>query len=514
MNEPDVTAKWFSAVADAAKDTLAVIKGALPKNDPLRLALTVVVLILLVAAFVKMVDLLLGRVLLDVLFIVSCAALLGLLIALLFAALYPTTNPTRQRRAQGTLAVIIVVALLISWTVGFRSADMVQMARFDFEYIRLLLNGQTFDSFATNASSGGLKDDVDSLDRFITNKKHDQPPVPGIGLDGTLINQRELLEALVTRQHLNVSGRQSVARAWQRGTIVLAAKTIDLDNADLTIGSYNLVIIANELTVKSLAQIRAFDRRPENSAAPTNPTGDGVDGLQAGDVYLVVLGKITGTIGIDLRGEDGGPGAPGQDGEDVPTDQQPATLLSDGVGAIQAVSVDELKARRESFKGSTPAIRAEQDEFIRACGNQTRCIIGECTHIASAGAAGHDATSVPAEEARGKQGGTGGPGGHLYLYVRADHPDALTDGIQFNAEERASGGTGGRGGRSGRGGRGGQRQATGPADPYALCSKGSDGPSGRDGVPGGEGGKGGAGRKPLGPERQNIQLESLFGPIT
>lgn len=204
-----------------------------------------------------------------------------------------------------------------------------------------------------------------------------------------IVSRQELLDSKANRilcAPVNTSGFGLATevpvgeneRSWQRGVIVLAADTVQLDDADITIGRYDLVIIANALTIHSPARIRSFERRNDGDSAPTKSNGEGADGLDAGNVYLVVLGNLNGEIDIDLRGEDGGPGAPGEDGKDVPIDPDAKPLPNDAVGKFITVTAAELKKRREGFKDSTPDIRAKQDEIIAACGELKTCVIPEC----------------------------------------------------------------------------------------------------------------------------------------
>jgi hypothetical protein len=504
------TAKAWSLIKSAGLDALSIIKRNLNESDPLRRALLAVVVFILVSSFVALAFFFLSRLLLDAVFIITTTAILALLIALIFEAAYPGADSARKRSARRVLSAIIGLALVFAWTVQVRLVDLVHGGRFYFEYARLVLGSETLQSFATNATQNTLDDQVDSLERFVTTQHNDRPPVPGMNADGTL-SQGAVLRALTTRRHLKVAGALSVQRPWQKGTIVLAADTVEFDQADLNIGRYDLVVIANGVTVKSWAHIRAFDRRPEGSAAPTGMSGEGVEGLDAGDAYLIVLNHVEDKIDIDLRGEDGGPGAGGQDGRDVPNETKPKALPSDGVGEFREVTVDDLKARREKYNESTREIRAKQDDIIKACGSQKNCIIPECTRDASSGPRGKDAEDIPAEKAHGRRGGAGGAGGHLYVYIPAERREAVMRSIHFDAQHPASGGHGGSPGRAGRGGRGGSRQAQGLLDPWAICSQGKDGPPGADGKSSTPGEEGPQGRKPVGPDSRDLEFESLFG---
>jgi hypothetical protein len=499
----------FDAIRKAGERTAAFIKNNLKPGDPLRGPLIAVVVVLVVASFVSLVYAILRNRLFDVLFIIVLVALLGLALALIWVAAYPGQAPGQRRGAQRVLLAAIAVILVTSWSIDTGSMGIARQARFAFHYFRLDLGAARFEDFIDGTTSNDS--DVESLDTFEINQRDNEPIIPGIGSGGSVTNQRDLLKALTMYGTLKITGKARVTRPWQTGTILLGAHTLELDGAEIEIGRYNLVIVANNITVHSGATIRAFAPRPGGEPAPTHPNGTGIEGLNAGDVHLAVLGSVSGKINVDLRGEDGGPGSPGQNGRDVPPDQVPKTLESDGVGIIRPISQKELEAIRDTYKDPSPQVRQQQNEVISECGSH--CLINECTHTASAGTKGidADATDLLVERGNGKSGGKGGDGGHLYVYTRPGHSGNVRDGIVLEGTAHSKGGHGGLPGRPGRGGPGGKRLPTGPQDPFRICAKGSDGPSGADGRASSTGQEGTDGQTSVGPIPHEIDLTTFFG---
>jgi hypothetical protein len=500
----------FALVRKAGDQTAAFIKKHLKPTDPLRGPLIAVVVLLALSSFVSLVYFILRSRLFDVLFIIVLVVLLGLALALIWVAAYPG-QPSGQKRkdAQRIVLVVIALGLLAAWTTDLGSNGLMGQLRFSFHYLRLCLGAARLDDFVDGLTHDELPDQVESLDAFEINQVGAVATVPGIEPGGTLSKQSSLLRALAMNRTLTITGIRRVAKPWQTGTILVAAKTIELDGAEIEIGRHTLVLVANDIVVHSTATIRAFARRTAGAPAPTYPNGSGFEGLDAGDVHLLVFGSVSGTLTVELAGEDGGPGAPGQYGKDAATDQIHKPQESDGVGTIRPISLQELQVRRDSYKNPSRQVREQQDNVISICGN--RCLITECTHTASAGEKGTNAITLPADQANGKPGGKGGAAGRLFIYARRGHWTNVRGGIVFDPSIHARGGRGGLAGHPGRGSPGGKRLPTGPLDPFGICTRGSDGPAGDDGLPASEGQDGADGQASPETASREILITTLLG---
>lgn len=209
----------------------------------------------------------------------------------------------------------------------------------------------------------------------------------------------------------------------------LAASTLRLDGGVLLTNGGNLSIEVNNL-ISDNGAIRSF-----SSPGTAQP---GLAGRNGGSINITAHARISGSLMVDLRGEQGADGKAGADGG----------------------------------KGSTGAQ-----------GDNAASGTFDCSH--GPGAGGRGGTGQKGGD--GEQGKPGGSGGHLIVF--ASELDAAR---RVLASPLLEGGTGGTGGSAGNGGPGGDGGAGGSSNGWCQGT-GSTGPQGDPGPGGAPGQNGTAG---------------------
>ncbi len=177
---------------------------------------------------------------------------------------------------------------------------------------------------------------------------------------------------------------------------------------------------------------------------------------------------------------DGGPGAPGRDGD--------SGYLGDAAPTVEIWSLDAVALPEFELAGGRGGAGQRGGDAGNggngAKGSNSHATTLGCAETVGYGGDGGDGGNG----GHGGRGGRGGPGGRVVLYLTdASHAAVLAAGLTLHLE-------GGVGGPGGDGGRGGQRGLGGEAgDPNGLwCSAkperaGSNGSNGADGGPGSTG---------------------------
>jgi hypothetical protein len=222
-------------------------------------------------------------------------------------------------------------------------------------------------------------------------------------------------QALAARGKLEIHSGGSLVIAGPGETRTLAVHTLILSNGTIVTNGQNLTIEVVDL-ISSNGRIVAFEGTQQNAGRP---------GRDGGSVRLVVRGRISGALSVNLSGERGADGSAGTAG-------LPGSAGREGDNASSGVF--------------------------------------DCSRGAGAGGPG-----TPGQRGGdGEPGLNGGKGGSLV--VEAADPASVRNAIRFVA----TGGPGGAGGAGGAGGRGGPGGPGG--SPRGLCS--GSGPRGADGPPG------------------------------
>jgi hypothetical protein len=199
----------------------------------------------------------------------------------------------------------------------------------------------------------------------------------------------------------------------------IATSKLTLRNSTLVTNGGDLDIEVETLVADN-SEIRAFllsDSAPAKGA-----------GRDAGKVRIVVHGRLSGVLRVDLGGQAGAAGAPGRPG---------AAGAAGSKGADARSAADSCVAKAGAGTAGAPGGRGED----------------------------------------GSDGSAGGHGGEFTLVTK--NPNQAAGHIEFSAE-------GGRGGAGGAGGPGGQGGPGGPGgEPAGLCiGAGPTGPRGAEGAPG------------------------------
>ncbi|MBK3404176.1 hypothetical protein H0176_22220 [Methylorubrum populi] len=168
----------------------------------------------------------------------------------------------------------------------------------------------------------------------------------------------------------------------------LSASELRLDGGSLVTNGGDLVVEVNNLV-------------SDNGTLIATPTPDGAAGRGGGRVLIIVHGRITGRLGVDLRGArgaDGTPGSAGAGGGKGPTGDNAASGLADcsrGAG--------------RGGKGG-PGLAGGDGAAGRPGGNGGVLIV-RAADLAAAKRVIADAVVTAGPGGRGGPGGQGGPGG-------------------------------------------------------------------------------------------------------
>jgi uncharacterized membrane protein YgcG len=430
-----------------------------------------------------------------------------------------------QRNARTSLILLVGISVVMMLAVYFSVVPIWETLQFQFAYQRLKWGAIDLPTFFTEASLSQVAGEA-VTQSTITDLDETELPFT---MDGRITDTEDLLRRIAGRHDAVISGSVKITTVGVRHVALVAAERITLSrDSSLEIGSASLVLLAGDIVIEPGASIRAYapDDIPSNAGLDFSAKGKG--GAPSGDLRIVILNSISGTgsASLDLRGQRGGPGAPGavpaqkQRRDDaIPLPGRPRwgfrPLAPDKLNKIQ-----EEFGRERPFLSLSPELSALANESVRTlqfCREKPNsCVAIDCFEDPGI----WDREAQGADGETGYPGGKGGPGGDsggagsvaiFYSSSAQFSPDQIEskfkgpNGTSIRSpSQRRSGGRPGEGGKGGPGGIGGRGLA---GDPFGACPSGKAGAEGLDGA---QGDLGDPGAETQGPDLKLVRLTPLF----
>ncbi|MFO1304314.1 MAG: hypothetical protein U1F54_11310 [Burkholderiales bacterium] len=350
-------------------------------------------------------------------------------------------------------------------------------------------------------------------------------------MEGNVIDEASIPEALrlLTRRDVaDISVPLNVVGDDGRIAVIAAKQIVFGSNGRLVHGSRAVLLLAHDFRFEPGSRIEAWGSVAAQAALPSERG----DGAAAGDVRIIALGKVSGTVLVDSYGQVGRSGAQGPDTPAwTDADRPPRTTTYGPHWSLREYRTHELERARKAIETelSVSQGQARADQLRRAIGQIDACIrnvalkkdmcLAVLCDESNAEADPKDRWENRREGARGKpgqdglQGGVGGASGapgKVFVtlssdkYVASFHwPNGSRVDQRAPALDGAPGGPGGKPGVGGRGGEGAK------SDPFGACQPGNEGPLGEASKK--HGAQGEPGSKRLAPEPVTVQKQTL-GP--
>jgi hypothetical protein len=377
---------------------------------------------------------------------------------------------------------------------------------FEVTYVRLALGNISIQTFFDDLTSLAIISNDDGVIEY--------PSINALVASGSVRDARKLLRLIASRSEQRVPALD--LRNIRYTGVIAARKVIFDDHTSVVIGSSNLVIIAEELVIEDTpdverASILAYSPDDLPPQTRTAPGSSGVDGLSAGSVTIIILGRTEGSgrLIIDLRGQQGGTGVDGSQHDPPPqaADRLPSpgrprwsyrTPHSSELHSFQELVVRSL-ARSDLDDESKDRIRQTGSSLAACASDSGLCKLLLCDEenwaIESRGNTGEKG----GDGGDGGKGGRPGNAGQLEIYS-LDTQAVKTNYFQWLGGHRVDSvppkGLVGDGGQPGRGASGGLGGLGLAGDPFGICPRGLAGENGPPGNPGRKGSPGDPERHP------------------
>lgn len=472
---------WWNQVFGAGKSTIELIQKHTARNDPIGRLLVATILVLVCAGFAALLQLLLGRYLLDGIFALTQVALVVILVIVCVCALTPY-GPKDFRWAARTGLLLVVLSTMVWGLVDRYTLDQISFKlRERVEFVRLMLGLQTMGEFLASLSnrSGAVSESVQVL-------AASQPLMKSVRDTNYSPDAWALVTAMAERPAIKIPSSTMLRGAGAGSVYAIVGGSVQLeDNLNLDLGDGDLVILANDLRVGNNVTISGFKQHSVDRNLP----GSGRNGSPSGNLFLVVTGRVDGVLTAKLLGEQGQNGEAGQKGEDIlaPPLSPPGSLIA-GVSEVISTDEDRFRPFIEDAKknnvdsGAAPDIVLEIGNRIDACASSKNCLIFRCRTPPSAAQKGNPGKS-------GQPGGNGGDAGNngaVFVRSQADPNSILRDHVHIASgpDGKPQVAKGGAIGPAGRGGKGGPPGDPGKDDPLRVCPRPNPGEHGDFGVDG------------------------------
>jgi hypothetical protein len=453
---------------------------------------------------------------LEILAIEVCFIYASLLIITTSVAVWPldqnsknsTSTLNAQRNARGSLVFLIVLGAALA----FISVNVVSpiwpaiLSEAAYQELRWGLISLP-EYFSRVSSPDRTNDDIVS----------DVGDPGSLFENGRIQNLRKLLQIL--SQHPEAQIDQLDLRGIRHTAVIVAKKVIFDQLSAVELGRTNLLVLTVDIQVTASPTHGAaiFAYRPGEAPARRTGTATAADGLSAGKMTLVVLGKFVDgpPLILDLRGQRGGEGAKGV--QPNPRDPRPNLERLNGspswtfgerspaqidkrIASIEKIlecqKIANEQCKKEKLDDKLPPNSVSQLEQLKnslqQCKDQKgHCSLEYCLQTTwNSDGKGFDGLPGLSGEP-GAKGGSPGDAGRLAVYRLASNAET---NVQFASHLRwldsasvdhpppaAAPGNGGQGGDGGQGGPGGLGYR---ADPLGLCPTGDAGSPGALGLPG------------------------------
>jgi hypothetical protein len=431
-----------------------------------------------------------------------------------------------QRNARASLLLLAGVGAGAVIAVNLFVVPIWENVHFQFAFQRLKWNAIDLPAFFADVDLAQASGEAVTQSNIADQDESELP----FTSDGRISDTQTLLRLIARRRAAVISGKIKLNPVPDRHIALIAAEQVTFARgSSLELGSTTLVVAAASVVVEPDASIVAFEPGDVPSNAGLAFSSKGVQGGKSGDLRIVLLNSISGTgkVSVDLRGQQGGQGAPGEVYRPRPPSGDAPALEGRPRWEFRPLGPDEIKHIEDEFTRERPFLigspRTLPTAILSAQTLQTcHAKSGSCVAVVCAedlGSWANDSRGRAGET--GDKGGNGGAGGHsgtpgsftlFYLAGTALKSDdialkfAWVDGSEIAlAPKPQKGGQPGEGGKGGSGGAGGRGLA---ADPLGACPSGVSGEPGHDGPPGKTGDPG---EETQGVAARFIRLTPLFG---
>jgi hypothetical protein len=430
-----------------------------------------------------------------------------------------------QRNARVNLAVLSASLLCVACALYLFVVPIWDELRFNIEMQRLSWGLIDLNEFFLTAGTKDLAGESVSVDNMLDEDDHNLP----FNNTGAVTDVPRLLRLIAQRRAAIVNGIIKLPSLPSGHVLILAAKSVRLSaKSVINIGSTSLVIIASDLEIEPDASVVSFlpDDVPSNAGLSYGKGGR--PGGDSGSLRIIVLNSINGSgkASIDLRGQQGGQGAPGAKPAPRPSADDKQIIAGRPQWVFRQLTDDELKRVEAELDVERPYLMASEGgaqvdhlssaSLARCEKNPVTCVAIVCAEDLKGWAAA--AAGPPGDQGerggKGGQGGDSGSAGTLSIFYlptgsltdeTVDNHFEWVDHIAISsAPPSRPGGESGEGGKGGAGGAGGRGLA---ADPFGACPSGVAGNTGSEGL---AGEPGGSGRSSVGKAGTSIHLSPLF----